>query len=81
MTTIAAHEVAAAADSVENVARDMARTFDSAAGEIAHAAASLDVNNVSDLICKVANIQRILDEAQASIAPARLTRALTAELG
>ena len=72
-------EVASATERVEGIARDMARTLDDAAAQIA-LETSRDVSSVNDLVGKVANIQRILDETQSALALARLTRALSTEL-
>lgn len=67
-------EIIEAAEATTRIARDMARTFDTAAEQIARAAHAEDVHNMGDLLHQIARIQTIIRQTTEDIAPERLPR-------
>lgn len=68
------HKIIVAAECNAVLARDMARTLDSAAEQITRAANPYDVTTMTDLLHQASRIQRVIQQAHADLAPERITR-------
>lgn len=66
----------AAAEHTATLARDMARTLNSAADQITRIAHPDEVTTMTDLLHQAARIQRVIQQAHADLAPERIPQAI-----